>query len=99
MFNAYFIRSPQIPVNFGIWGFGGSFATMGSPLYSGPEAAPTFLLGTFALSDGYNLVIANTEAAVPELDAWILMLFGLGAIGFDMRRRQNDRLVSNALSY
>jgi len=69
--------------------------TDGPQLYSGSEAAPTFLTGTFALtqfngSGRYTLTIRDEAvAAVPETVTWAMMLAGFGMIGFAARRSQS----------
>ncbi len=71
------------------FGFGDYFDKSGPQLYSGTETAPTFLLGTFALTDYYN----GTEASLtisqvtPEPGTLVLLgSGGLGALGVARRR-------------
>ncbi|MEO3690042.1 PEP-CTERM sorting domain-containing protein [Roseateles paludis] len=66
-------------------------STDGPQLYSGSEAAPTFLLGTFVLTvyqetTQYSLTISEI-GAVPEPGAMALLLCGLLAVGV-VRRLQ-----------
>ncbi len=67
----------------------------GPQLYSGSEASPTLLTGSFTLHDSYSgAPIALTVAAVPEPAAWTLMIAGFGAVGGAMRRRAPTRAVA-----
>lgn len=61
--------------------------------FYGPSASP----GTY-LIQGNGTIIANVNAtsspavtAVPEPAAWAMMIFGMGAVGFAMRRRSKVR--------
>lgn len=68
--------------------------TDGLQLYSGPESAPTFNLGTFALSEymgtgSYTLTITDLEAGeVPEPATGAMLLGGLAAMAALRKRRQ-----------
>ena len=67
--------------------------TDGPQLYTGTEEAPTFLTGTFALTEyqgsgTYTLTISELTADVPEPASWAMMLGGFGAIGGAMRSRR-----------
>lgn len=72
---------------------GTGFLTTGLQLYTGTEAAPTFKLGTFQSREGYSFSITS---AVPEPGTWVMMLFGIGAIGAAMRYRRRNVKVSFA---
>jgi hypothetical protein len=66
--------------------------TDGPQLYSGGEDAPTFLTGTYGLTEyqgtgTYSLTISAVSAAVPEPAAWGMMIGGFGLAGAAMRRR------------
>ncbi len=68
--------------------------TASEQLYTGTEAAPTFKLGSFAMTgwgDGteYTLTISNA-AAVPEPESYALMLGGLGLVGMAVARRRKS---------
>jgi hypothetical protein len=71
-------------------------STDGPQLYSGSEASPTFLLGTFALTEflgsgNYSLTIAEVgapPAAVPEPATGFLLIGGLALMGA-LRKRRN----------
>ncbi len=79
--------------NFGLLNpsIGSAILTNGLQLYTGTEAAPTFKLGTFETRQGYTISISS---AVPEPGTWVMMLFGIGAIGGAMRyRRRNVKLT------
>ena len=68
----------------------GDFAASGAQLFSGTLAAPTFLNGSFALSDGYSLALRDPAgAAVPEPAAGALMIAGFGGAGSALRRRRS----------
>jgi hypothetical protein len=75
------------------YGANALLSTDGPQLYSGSENAPTFLTGTYALtqfngSGTYSLTISNPAvAAVPEPATWAMMFAGFGMVGFAMRRR------------
>jgi hypothetical protein len=65
----------------------------GPQLYNGPETAPVFHTGTFALTGlstpgSFSLTIAPVSAAVPEPASWALMISGFGLAGAALRRRQ-----------
>lgn len=66
-------------------------------LFTGSPNNPTFLTGSFTLINPFfgngNLTIspASVAGAVPEPATWAMMLVGLGAIGFAMRRRSKVR--------
>ena len=74
--------------------YGGStlLSTDGPQLYTGSEDAPTFTVGSFALTEyqgtgNYTLTITNISA-VPEPATIAMLLGGLGIVGFTARRRQ-----------
>jgi hypothetical protein len=72
--------------------------TDGRQLYTGPERSPTFLLGTFALSEfegfgNYMLTVTDLDALpgpgeVPEPATAALLLGGLGVLLASRKRRQ-----------
>jgi len=67
------------------------FSAAGAQLYTGTEAAPTFVLGDYVLSDynGGPNTYRLSISAVPEPEAAVLMLAGLGLVcGVAARRRQ-----------
>ncbi|MGK6323465.1 PEPxxWA-CTERM sorting domain-containing protein [Sphingomonas sp. DT-51] len=69
-------------------------STTGSQLFSGTMRNPIFTPSTFALkgyfgdSGGVLTISAATPAAVPEPATWAMMILGMGAVGYAMRRRQ-----------
>ncbi|MFZ5744149.1 MAG: PEPxxWA-CTERM sorting domain-containing protein [Pseudomonadota bacterium] len=83
------------PWNFGFLApsVGSSFVTTGPQLFTGTVAAPTFKLGKFETREGYTISISS---AVPEPGTWVMMLFGIGAIGAAMRYRRRNVKVSFA---
>jgi len=67
-------------------------STNGDQLYTGTEGAPTFKLGTFALTEyqgtgSYTLTVTDVSA-VPEPESYALLLAGLGAVGTVVARRR-----------
>ena len=73
----------------------------GAQLYSGTEANPTFLAGTYQLSQFQSgtagvLVISGVGGAVPEPATWALLILGFGLTGAAMRRRTSSVAVSYA---
>ena len=87
------------------------FQVFGPQLFSGPTTDPTFLTGTFGLSDiprqrttdplqvNYTLSISEVGAAVPEPSTWALMLLGFAAVGFGMRNRRKKSAGNLSVSY
>jgi hypothetical protein len=68
------------------------FIGRGAQLYSGSEAIPTILKGTFLLSSGF--VTISSVAAVPEPATWAMMLVGFGMMGGALRyRRRGTKVV------
>jgi hypothetical protein len=68
----------------------------GPQLFTGPTDAPTFRLGTFALTDACssfcgpdtgNFTLTISAAAVPEPATWATMILGFGAVGALVRAR------------
>ena len=75
--------------------------TDGAQLYTGPESAPTFLTGTFGLTEfggtgTYTLTIADAAGVVPEPATWAMMIGGIGAAGGVLRRRKANVSVRYA---
>ena len=64
----------------------------GAQAYSGTTAAPTILTGTYNALHNNNIAqagivtISAMDGAVPEPATWAMMLAGVGAMGFAMRR-------------
>lgn len=72
-----------------------TLVTDGPQLFTGPITAPTFKVGTFALTQfngagQYTLTVTNLDApapAVPEPATWAMMIGGFGLVGAASRRR------------
>ena len=88
--------TPVLQGGFEIYDYNADVAlveTIGPQLYTGPEESPTFLLGTFALTEidgpgNYLLTISEVaEAAVPEPATGVLVMGGLALMGASMRRK------------
>lgn len=72
--------------------FDAVFVADGPQLFTGTVDAPTFLTGSFALTQyqgtgRYTLTIASAAGAVPEPASWALMIAGIGLAGGSLRRR------------
>lgn len=89
--NASYNLQPGISGGFS---YDGSVANVfnGLQLYTGSEGAPTFVNGTYALTQYSTnapglLVISGVAGAVPEPSVWALLIVGFGLTGAAMRRR------------
>lgn len=61
----------------------------GPQLFTGSEAAPTFTLGTFAMTDVFGTPSATlTISVIPEPGSWAMMIAGFGLVGAGLRRRR-----------
>lgn len=87
------------------WGGSVLLDATGPQLYSGPEASPTLLTGSFDLegindSEGsfFTLTVTELSGAIPEPSTWAVLVLGFGAIGGAMRsaRRTQRKSVSFA---
>jgi hypothetical protein len=85
---------------------GTAFVSSGPQLFSGTLSAPTFLTGTFALTQftqllpgSGTLTIAPLATAVPEPATWAMMFAGFGLIGGALRSRQTGRVRVTKLGY
>jgi hypothetical protein len=66
-------------------------------LFTGPLASPTFLTGSFTLTDynsGVEVGTLEISAAVPEPSTWAMMLLGFAGIGYLTLRRRNQVAVA-----
>ena len=77
-----------------------AFIVNGAELYSGTEAAPTFLTGDYSLSDYFTrrtagLAIYPTSGPVPEPASWAMLLTGFALIGTAARRRRTAAASSS----
>jgi hypothetical protein len=107
-FGAFFFPTNEFGGGFGAFGFIGFGASdpefnipfdlqVGGPqLFTGPTAAPTFRLGTYALTDACahlcgrglgDFTLTVSAAAVPEPTTWALMILGFGSVGALVRRQ------------
>jgi len=71
------------------------FEASSGPLYQGPESTPTFLTGTFQLTNIFDSPVGSLtiSAAVPEPSTWATMILGFAGIGFMAYRRKSKRAV------
>lgn len=95
-------RLQRIFVN-GIEANGENFVDLGERQFEGAGRDIAFDLSQFGLIDSITFVVLNnggpegfsagaaglSAPAIPEPGTWMLMILGLGAVGFSMRRRQN----------
>jgi hypothetical protein len=70
------------------------FDFRGPQLFSGTTQMPTFLTGSFALTDNNDSsrtatlqITDGAVAAIPEPATWGMMFLGFGMAGYSMRRR------------
>jgi hypothetical protein len=76
---------------------GGTFETFTSSIFNAPNNSTRRVsfsssqeIASLSLrSEGIAFEIDNLAGSVPEPGTWMLMILGLGAVGFAMRRRQN----------
>jgi hypothetical protein len=64
------------------------FDLLGPQLFTGPETAPTFTLGSFPLLSFGGESVTLTITAVPEAGSWAMMIAGFGLVGAGLRRRR-----------
>lgn len=76
--------------------FIGLRAMVGSDYYYGFAFTTNNVLNSFGFETTANTAITATTAlgAVPEPASWAMMIFGLGVVGFAMRRRQQKVTTS-----
>jgi PEP-CTERM motif len=75
-------------------GFDYLFDANGIQLYTGPESAPTFRQGQFALtglSTPGNFIV--TISAIPEPGSWAMMVAGFALAGCLIRHRRRVRVA------
>jgi hypothetical protein len=82
----------------------GLLTTNSAQLFSGTTLNPTFVTGSFALTDfdnegvSFNLDITDLTSAAPETPTWAMMILGLGMAGAALRsRRSGHRITNNAV--
>lgn len=74
------------------------FEASSAPLYQGPENAPTFLPGTYLMSNIFGDPIGSLtiSGAVPEPSTWAMMILGFAGVGFMAYRRRNQATALRA---
>lgn len=78
----------------------GLLTTNSAQLFSGTTLQPTFLTGSFALTDydnegvTFNLDIADLTSAAPETSIWAMMIVGFGMAGAALRSRRFKSMVA-----
>lgn len=73
------------------------FDASGPQLYSGTEAAPTFVPGTYQLDGLYTPgLFTLTISAAPEPSTWGMAIIGFGIAGASLRRRRAKVRVTYA---
>lgn len=82
---------------------GSLLAYDGVQIYTGPESAPVFHTGVFALTDYYSgspitltVTLAATTPSVPEPASWALMIGGFGLAGGALRLRRRTVTFARA---
>ena len=62
---------------------------LGPQLFTGTTQNPVFRIGSFDLSGGSSIAISLAAAAgaVPEPTSWAMMILGMGAVGYTLRRK------------
>jgi hypothetical protein len=73
----------------------------GLQLYSGDEAVPTLLLGSYLLTNTNDPQLTATLTvsqigAVPEASTWAMMILGFAGVGFMAYRRHQGRALAEA---
>ncbi len=70
---------------YGFFIFNASNANFSVPYFNYTSTAAG---GTY---DGFDITLSPPNNAVPEPDAWVMMIFGFGIIGHAMRRKRKSR--------
>ncbi len=74
------------------------FEASSNPLYTGSESTPTFLTGTYQLTNyfGDSEGSLTISAAVPEASTWAMMMLGFAGVGFLAYRRKSKQALMAA---
>jgi len=74
-----------------------TFRALGNIRYDGFDATPASFLFSAQGSNATSFSATALAAAVPEPATWAMMILGMGAVGFAMRRRKSN--VTTTVGY
>ena len=91
--NLYYLTGPSFFDGSGL-GFTASDGSQSSLYFSVGNYRLTTFTGGFA-SPNVSVTSSPVASAVPEPTTWFMMILGMGAIGFAMRRQPNRKLEAS----